>query len=320
MVLMVYRRVLGVAMLLLACAATVAQGQDIKVTLLGTGSPAPVMNRFGPSILVEAGGQKFLFDVGRGALQRLTQLKVPWREVHGVFFTHLHSDHVVGFPDAWLTGWLTTGRDVLLQVWGPHGTMRMMSHLEQAYEFDIAIRISDDRASASGVRIVARDVVQGVVYEQHGVKVTAFDVDHAPVEPALGYRIDYAGRSVVLSGDTRFSENLIKYAEGVDLLVHEVTAPQTFVRAGVRPELAKSIAAHHTTAEQAGVVFARTKPRLAVYSHIVRPTATEIDLFPPTRKAYDGPLELGEDLMVIEVGDKVTVRRPAVEIKGAPGG
>ena len=298
-------------MALVACAATVAHGQDIRVTLLGTGSPAPVMNRFGPSILVEAGGQKLLFDAGRGALQRLTQLKVPWRAVDGVFFTHLHSDHVVGFPDAWLTGWLTTGREVPLHVWGPAGTKKMMLHLGKAYEFDIAIRISDDGASPHGVRILASDIVQGVVYAHQGVKVTAFDVDHAPVEPALGYRIDFAGRSVVLSGDTRFSENLIRYADGVDLLVHEVTAPQTFVRAGVRPELARSIAAHHTTAEQAGVVFARTKPKLAVYSHIVRPTATELDLFPPTRKAYAGPLELGEDLMVIDVGDTVTVRRPS---------
>jgi ribonuclease Z len=83
-----------------------ALAQDIKVTLLGTGSPPPVMNRFGPSILVEAGDKKFLFDVGRGAMQRLTQIKTRWQDVDGVFFTHLHSDHVVGFPDVWLTGWL----------------------------------------------------------------------------------------------------------------------------------------------------------------------------------------------------------------------
>jgi len=103
-----------------------AQGQAIRVTLLGTGCPPPVMNRFGPSTLVEAGDQKFLFDAGRGALQRLTQLKVRWRDVRGVFLTHLHSDHVVGFPDLWLTGWLIApGRDMPLQVWGPSGTSRM---------------------------------------------------------------------------------------------------------------------------------------------------------------------------------------------------
>jgi ribonuclease Z len=260
---------------------------------------------------VEAGGQKLLFDAGRGALQRLNQLKVKWQDVNGVFLTHLHSDHVVGFPDLWLTGWLTPGRTVPLRVWGPRGTTRMMSLLEQAFEFDIRIRLYDDRPSPDGIVLLAQDIVEGVVYDTGGVKVTAFLVDHAPITPAFGYRIDHAGRSVVLSGDTRVSENLVKHAQGVDLLVHEVAAPATFQRAGAAPERAKSVVAHHVTPEQAGEVFTRTKPRLAVYSHIVLPTATEHDLIPPTRTTYSGPLELGEDLMVIEVGERIVVRKPA---------
>jgi len=187
----------------------------------------------------------------------------------------------------------------------------MMSHLEQAYEYDIRIRLYDDRASPDGVVILAQDIIEGVVFEKGGVKITAFEVDHTPIKPAFGYRIDHAGRSVVLSGDTRVSENLIRYAQGVDVLVHEVASPETFQRAGTPPERAKSVVAHHVTPEQAGEVFSRTKPKLAVYSHIVLPTATEEDLIPPTRKTYGGPLELGEDLMAIEVGEKIEVRRPA---------
>jgi ribonuclease Z len=311
MLMTIVRTTLGIALFVITCASAAAQGPEIKVTLLGTGCPPAVMNRFGPSILVEAGEQKFLFDAGRGALQRLNQVKVRWRDVQGVFLTHLHSDHVVGFPDLWLTGWLTPGRDVPLQVWGPRGTKKMMSHLEQAYEYDIRIRLYDDRASPDGVVILAEDVAGGFVYEKNGVKITAFEVDHTPVKPAFGYRIDYAGRSVVLSGDTRVSDNLIRHAQGVDLLIHEVAAPETFQRAGTPPERAKSVVAHHVTPEQAGEVFSRTKPKLAVYSHIVLPTATEQDLIPPTRKTYAGPLELGEDLMVMEVGETVVVRRPA---------
>ena len=270
------------------------------------------MNRFGPSTLVEAGDQKFLFDAGRGALQRLTQLNVRWGDVRGVFLTHLHSDHVVGFPDLWLTGWLIApGRDVPLQVWGPRGTSRMMSHLKQAYEYDIRIRLYNDRAARDGVVLRVKDIVEGVVYDQGGVKVTAFEVDHAPVKPAFGYRIDYAGRSVVLSGDTRVSENLIRHAQGVDVLVHEVFVPETLQRLGLPPERAKNIIAYHTTPQQAGEVFTRAKPRLAVYSHICMPNATDQELLSPTRKTYAGPLELGEDLMVIEVGEKIEVRRPA---------
>jgi len=306
------RKVAFVCAFLFAVVSGAAVAQDMKVTLLGTGSPPPVMNRFGPSILIEAGDKKFLFDVGRGAIQRLVQTKTKWQDVDGVFFTHLHSDHVVGFPDVWLTGWLVSpGRNRPLEVWGPPGTEKMMSHLVQAFEFDIGFRISDDKARPEGVVINAHNINPGVAYEQSGIKITAIKVDHAPVEPAYGYRIDYNGRSVVLSGDTRTSENLIRAAEGVDLLVHEVVSPETFYRAGVNPERTKSVIAHHVTPEQAGEVFARTKPRLAVYSHMVQPTVTNDDLIPGTRKTYDGPLEVGEDLMVIEVGKDVVVRRPS---------
>lgn len=306
-------RTAGLLLLAATIAPVVAQGQQIRVTLLGTGCPPPAMNRFGPSTLVEAGEQKFIFDAGRGALQRLKELAVPWQSIQGVFLTHLHSDHVVGFPDLWLTGWLIVpGRNAPLHVWGPRGTTAMMSHLKQAFEFDINIRIQNDGASPEGVALLTEDISAGVVYEQRGVKVTAFEVDHAPVRPAFGYRIDYAGRSVVLSGDTRISENLIRHAQGVDVLVHEVFAPATLERAGVPPDRAKNILAFHVTPEQAGQVFARVKPKLAVYSHICMPSATEQDLLPATRKTYAGPLQLGEDLMSITVGESVEVHRPAL--------
>ena len=305
------RHALTVALFVAALVPAVARGQQFRATLLGTGCPAAVMNRFGPSTLVEAGDQKFLFDAGRGALQRLTQLDVRWQDIQGVFLTHLHSDHVVGFPDLWLTGWLIVpGRKVPLQVRGPTGTAAMMSHLQQAFAYDVRIRTENDGVSPEGVALAVEEIGEGVVYDKGGVKITAFEVDHAPVKPALGYRIDYSGRSIVLSGDTRVSQNLIRHAQNVDVLVHEVFAPSTLQRAGVPAARAKSIVDYHTTPEQAGEVFARLKPKLAVYSHICMPSATEEDLVPATRKTYAGPLELGEDLMVIDIGETVRVRKP----------
>jgi ribonuclease Z len=178
-----------IILLLLASIALVgsASAQDLKVTLLGTGSPQPRMDRFGPSILVEVGKQKLLFDCGRGAIQRIEQLKVPFAEVDALFLTHLHSDHVVGIPDLWLIGW-PRGRKSPLRVWGPEGTQEMMEHLERAFQFDIHIRRDvDEKLPAQGIAVLAKDIEQGIVYENGGIKVTAFTVDHGPVKPAFGY-------------------------------------------------------------------------------------------------------------------------------------
>jgi len=289
-----------------------AYSQNLKVTLLGTGYPRPVMERFGPSILIEAGKEKLLFDCGRGVTQRLYQLKVPFGEVTALFLTHLHSDHIVGIPDVYLTGWLL-GRTTPLRVWGPAGTAEMMSHLEQAYQFDIHTRRDvDEKLPGQGAVVVDKDIEQGVVYQNNVLRVTAFAVDHSPVKPAFGYRVDYAGHSVVLSGDTRYSENLIRFSQGADILIHEVIDPEAYL-AGDRlfsPEMKQKVIAHHTNPEQAGSIFNKVKPKLAVYSHIVPFDAP--DLVAHTRKTYHGPLEVGEDLMSIEIDDKVNVHRSEI--------
>jgi ribonuclease Z len=299
-------RLLG-SLLTVILFSVAAYSQNLKVTLLGTGYPRPVMERFGPSILVEAGKEKLLFDCGRGAAQRLYQLQVPFSDVTALFLTHLHSDHVVGIPDFYLTGWIF-GRSAPLRVWGPEGTAEMMSHLQQAYQFDIHVRRDvDEKLPAQGMTVIANDVGQGVVYQNGELKVTAFTVDHAPVKPAFGYRIDYSGHSVVLSGDTRYSPNLIQFAQGTDLLIHEVLDPEAYRASDhlYTPEQKQRVIDHHTTPEQAGIVFSRVKPKLAVYSHIVPFNAS--DLAAHTRKTYSGPLEVGEDLMSFEIGDEVKV-------------
>ena len=287
----------------------------IKVTLLGTGTPIPPMRRFGPSTLVQAAGQNFVFDCGRGAIQRLEQVGLPFRVVDKFFLTHLHSDHVVGIPDLWLSGWVM-GREIPFRIWGPSGTAEMMGHLEKAYQADIHVRRDlDEKFAAEGIEVSATDIEQGVVYEEYGVKITAFDVDHGHVKPAFGYRIDYQGRSVVLSGDTRYSESLIEHAQGADLLIHEVIAPESVrarrAAAGRDPAESERIIQHHTTPEEVGQIFSKIKPKLAVYSHIVGSIgAAEEEVDAGTRKTYSGRFEIGEDLCVIDVGDDVTINFP----------
>jgi ribonuclease Z len=292
------------------CFSALSFGQALKVTLLGTGNPRPSIDRFGPSILVEAGKETLLFDCGRGATIRLSQAGMPFSSVTALFLTHLHSDHVVGVPDLWLTGWIM-GRNVPLQVWGPAGTTDMLKHLEEAFAFDVHVRRDvDEQLSAQGAVLTGKDIDEGVVYESNGVKVTAFRVDHGLVKPALGYRIDYQGHSVVLSGDTRPSDNLVKFAHGTDVLVHEVFDPEAYheVDNSLSTVQRNRVREHHTTPADARRIFTQVAPKLAVYSHIVPPDVP--DVIPHTRKTYTGPLEVGEDLMTIEVGAQVQVHQP----------
>ena len=277
----------------------------IKVSLLGTGTPKISMERFGPSILVQAGDETLLFDAGRGCLQRMAQLNLSYQKLNALFLTHLHSDHIVGLPDLWLTGWLTSRRKNPLLVFGPTGTGKMVEYLQKAFEYDIKIRVEDDKASAEGSRLLVNDIQEGIIYEKNGVKVIAFKVDHYPIVPAFGYRVEYKGHSVVLSGDTRYSENLIKYARGADVLIHEVViVPDTLNKTDPRYD----IVAHHTSPQQASKVFNEVKPKLAVYSHIANPfVRNEQEVITQTKANYSGPVVLGEDLMTISIGDSVSV-------------
>ena len=296
-----------------AQAASPAPASDsLEVVLLGTGvGPVVNLEQYGASTLVEAGGQRLLFDCGRGATLRLAQAGVPIGSVTRVFLTHLHSDHLLALPDLLLVGWTAGRRAGPLTVWGPVGTSDMMDHLQQAFAFDIHTRRDvDEHFPASGITVVSHDIkADGVVFDENGLKVTAFLVDHGVVQPAFGYRVDYRGRSVVLSGDTRVSENLIRHARGVDVLIHEVIDPDLLRTRPDRPSAATidAIVAHHTTPEQAGTVFRRVAPRLAVYSHA--PNTARV--LAQTRTTYAGPLQGAEDLLTIRIGAEITVEHHA---------
>jgi len=282
---------------------------DITVTLLGTSSPSPSIERFGISTLVEAGGERLLFDCGRGAIQRLLQLGPEHPRVDKLFLTHLHSDHIVGIPDLWLTAWIM-GRKTAFKVWGPDGTVEMMGHLEQAYQEDIHIRRDlDEMLPQSGIDIAAQDIAEGFEYTLGDVRVVVFDVDHRPVTPAFGFRIEYKDRVVVLSGDTRPCKNLVKHAQGADLLIHEIIAPQAFLKRAVQmtEHHRQAVIERHTTPQQAGEIFNRINPKLAVYSHVIGGPIPgyEEEILDGTAETYSGAVEIGYDLTQIKVGDEV---------------
>jgi ribonuclease Z len=296
-----------------------AAAADMKVTLLGTGTPTPRLSSFSASTLVEVKGQRLLFDFGRGSTIRLFQKKIPLGSITAHFITHLHSDHVVGLPDMWLSGWIGTpwgSRKTPMVIYGPKGTVAMTENLTKAFSEDIRIRTEDEHYPAAGVAFAAKDIEPGPVYEKDGVKVSAIEVNHGEkIKPAFGYVIEADGKKVVLSGDTKYDERVANAAKGADILIHEVAV--------IDPALLKSypnyreIEAHHSSPEEAGRIFTLAKPKLAVYSHIVFATVTPVPDVPEdalaarTETTYKGPFIIGHDLMSFVVtGDKVAAFAP----------
>jgi ribonuclease Z len=290
---------------------------DFRVTLLGTGTPIPLPNRFGPSTLIEAGDQTILIDAGRGATIRMFQLGIALGKIDALLLTHFHSDHTIGIPDLWLTGWLNShfgARRKPFHLIGPIGTQALMRHLEAAYARDIDIRVEDEKLAREYAAVTATEFAEdGIVYQSGDLRIIAFSVDHGDaIKPAYGYRIEFQNRVAVISGDTRYNENVVRQSKGVDLLVHEVAMANSEL---LKEPHIQRIVAHHTSPEEAGLVFTRAGPKLAAFTHLVMLASEAVaapsvdELIAATRKTYWGPLEIGEDLMRFDIGDSVAVRR-----------
>ncbi|MHB2080394.1 MBL fold metallo-hydrolase [Pseudomonas asiatica] len=274
-----------------------------------------------------------LFDVGRGTFHRLWQSGLSRNDIDAVFLTHLHSDHIVGLPDLFVSGATldTVVKGLVARpfvIYGPGatteagGTSEMMSGIKKAYRPDTIIRESEQGQPMSALDVLAHDVKPGVVYERQGVRVTAFAVDHGAIHPAFGYRIDYGGRSVVLSGDTNYKpdEPLMQMAQDADVIIHEVLMLGENFREK-HPAAAKSIGEKHTFPAEVGNVFTQSRPKLGVFTHIEwiydesdddRDVVS--DILKETRKSYSGPVLLGEDLDRIVISQKGVVVERSSEL------
>lgn len=300
--------------------ATAGLDDGLHVILCGTGSPLPDPDRSGPCALVIAGKQVFLVDAGSGAGRRIGQIGVPLAKVDATFLTHFHSDHIDGMGEVLMLRWAGSGRKVPMPVYGPPGVDKVVSGFDTAYTADYGYRIAHhgadimprSGAGAQAFTIPSQDGVQ-TVYDKNGIKVRAFAVKHDPVEPALGYRFDYKGRSVVISGDTAPTAIVSRVCNGCDVLVHEVLNPEMVgkIAATARqrrdPRIAKimsDIPGYHSSPVAVAGIAQRGKARMLLFTHIVPRMPTRL-LHPyflrGVAKAYSGEVVMGEDGMLISL-------------------
>jgi ribonuclease BN (tRNA processing enzyme) len=286
-------------------AAAEAQGlqegarESTTVVLLGTGMPRPDLKASGPATAVVVGGSVFLVDVGPGVERQLGAARLPINGVTALFITHLHSDHTLGYPDLIFTSW-AMGRKTPLQAYGPHGLLRMTDHLIAAYAEDIEARTAGlEHQTPNGYTVAVHEIRPGLVFDSLGVRVTAVPVQHGNWAEAYAYRFDTPNRSIVISGDTRPSETLVKAARGVDVLVHEV-----YSDARLKPEQRPGgddwpeyMHQFHTSDVELGAIAARSDPKLLILSHIIRMGATDEELLKGIRRGgFSGRAVVGHDL------------------------
>lgn len=270
-----------------------------EVILLGTGTPYPDPNASGPATAVVVNGRMFLFDAGAGVMRRIRAANLPITGPEAAFITHLHSDHTLGYPDLILTSWVMR-RATPFPVYGPRGLRRMTDHLLAAYSEDIEMRTHGlEHEVAGGQRVSVHEIREGVVYEKEGVRVTAFEVPHGAWKNAFGYRIDTGDRSIVISGDTRPSESLVKAAKGVDVLIHEVypaarLAPENRPGGKDWPQYCRE---YHTSDVELGELARRINPKILILHHVVRMGASDEELLNGVRRGgYQGRVVVGKDL------------------------
>lgn len=294
----------------------------IHVYVCGSGSPMPDADRAGPCLAVMAGREGFIFDAGSGSIHKLGRMGFPMDRLQGAYLTHLHSDHIDGLGELLLQAWIAGSRGTPLPVSGPAGTDQVVAGLRQAYQLDSGYRVAHHGAAVarpSGfggtaqILVLPEGQASKVVYDQRGVNITVIRVIHDPIKPAFGYRIDYKGRSVAISGDTVYAADFVNAAKGADVMFHEALNPN-MVRA-MQAQLAKrgradsakimgDIPGYHASPEDAARAAKDAGVKALVLYHMVpAPPAKLIErLFVGVApKIYSGDLRLAHDGMIVSL-------------------
>lgn len=207
----------------------IAQEFDgLKITLCGTSSPIPAPGRAQACVAVETPEHLYIVDAGSGSAATANLSGVPMDKLRGILITHFHSDHISDIGDFNLNSWVA-GRPEPLQIIGPTGVERIVDGFNMAYDLDRGYRVAHHGAELLNPELgtlQSKTIAEGVIVDQDGLRITAFEVSHPPIEPAFGYRLDYGGRSVVISGDSLVTDKIVEISNGADVVLHDAMSLQ----------------------------------------------------------------------------------------------
>lgn len=294
----------------------------LNVYVCGSGSPMPDAARAGPCLAVLAGQQAFVFDAGSGSIRKLGRMGFPMPKLQAAFLTHLHSDHIDGLGELLLQAWVAGGRAAPLPIYGPAGTDKVIEGFNAAYTLDQGYRVAHHgpkvvqpggAGGAASVIALPGGTDSQVVYDKDGVKITVIRVNHAPIEPAFGFRVDYKGRSLALSGDTVYSPSFVAAAKGTDLMLHEALNKRMIAALGAKlaergqagnAQIMQDIQNYHASPEDAARAAKEAGVKALVLYHLV--PSPPVKLMEPlflgdAPKVFSGPLKLAQDGMMISL-------------------
>ena len=279
---------------------------ETKFYVLGTGTPNPNPDRAGSAYLLVVNDEPYLFDFGANVVRRAAKASKDWggdnnfnvEDIEHAFLTHMHSDHTLGLSDLIITPWIM-GRESKLNLYGPPKLKEMAENIIKAYEFDINYRITGTQPqNNTGYKFNFEPIFDGYVYKDKNIQVLAFKNDHGDLDESYGFVITTHDKKILISGDTAPSQNLIKYGEDLDILVHEVYSSSGFNKK--EPDWKIYHKGHHTSPQELAKIATLLKPKTLVLSHVLIWGATSDEIISDIAKSYDGNVIFPDDVTLIK--------------------
>ena len=279
---------------------TNAYASDIvNITFLGTGTPRPDINKLGPSILIKTHSEELLIDVGRGTTLRLSQIGNNYEKIDDIYISHLHYDHIIGLADFWLTSNVWQ-KKTDTKIYGPIGIKDFCEGLFQSYSEDVRYRYKNNKYS----KLKCLNFPEKKIYESSLI-ISSFKNLHGHIENSHGFKIGYGDKSIVYSGDTTYSDNVINNSKNVDILIHEVISASRKIYDSNKK--LRDVVSTHTNVDQLIKILNICKPKLTIINHALLFGVNESFVLSKIKKKYSGKVIFSKDLMSVDLGKEINI-------------